>query len=151
MPKPSFSNKQAWIKDQKNYRETFHQNKDRNFKHNRHGSKREIKDWGTAVREYLQDEDVDMGATGAGSSGVINRRFNRHNKKGRGGGGGGGGGGGRVPGGVNGKRPLLEGPNSWYKVQVSKLWNKMKVLCCNSIILYNLKIPPAKTNNSYFL
>lgn len=48
----------------------------------------------------------------AGSSRVINKKFN---KKGKNGGGGGGG----I---TNGKRPLLEGAAGWYKVQVIKYY-----------------------------
>lgn len=114
MPKPSFSNsKHAWVKDvSKSSSETnFHYNRDRKrvtFKSNKYGPKKDLKDWGTACREYLLDEDVDMGIT-AGSSRLINKKFNRNNRKGKGYGG-------AV---LGGKRPLLEGPNNWYRVQVS--------------------------------
>lgn len=113
MPKPFFVYKQPWVKDtgRNSSESTFSYNKDKKrvtFKPNKHGPKKDGKDWNTACREYLLDEDVDMGIT-AGSSRAFPKRFNKGNKK--------------PKGGVNvvsGRRPLLEGPNSWYKVQVSK-------------------------------
>lgn len=111
MPKPSFPNKQSWVKDggSWNSQDDFHRHKDTKrvtFKSNKHNFKKNNKDWGASLKEYFTEEDVDMGLT-SGSSHGFKKRFDRNNRK-RGGG----------SGPSNGKRPLLEGPTGWYKVQV---------------------------------
>ncbi|KAJ8940254.1 hypothetical protein NQ314_010776 [Rhamnusium bicolor] len=107
MPKSYFGNKQTtWVKDdrERDYRVS---DRDRRvtFKPNRYGGNKEFnnRDWKNAIREHLQDEDVDMGVS-SGSGRYHNKKFNR-GKKGRRGS--------PVP---NTKWKLLESPTGWYKV-----------------------------------
>ncbi|KAJ8956646.1 hypothetical protein NQ318_014000 [Aromia moschata] len=109
MPKPHFGNKQTtWVKDD---RERDYRINDRirrvTFKQNRQGGKKEYhgKDWSQAIREHLQDEDVDMGISSA-SGRNYNKNYNK-GKKGRKGS--------PVP---NGRRKLLESPTNWYKISL---------------------------------
>lgn len=76
------------------------------FKSNKHGQNqnKDGKDWRTAFREYLLDEDIDMGINAGTSTRVVHKKFKNGQR------------GGKFQ--QNGRRPLLEGPSSWYKVQV---------------------------------
>lgn len=74
------------------------------FKQGRNNFKNKNKDLSSAVREYLIDEDIDMGlGTGSGK----NIRRSGGGKKGRHGGGD-----------PVYRRRLLEGPTGWYKICV---------------------------------
>uniref|UniRef100_V5I800 Uncharacterized protein n=1 Tax=Anoplophora glabripennis TaxID=217634 RepID=V5I800_ANOGL len=104
MPKPHFENKQTWIKHDRE------RDRDRRvtFKPNRFGGqKNHNRDWSNAIREHLQDEDVDMGVSSGSGRNFINKKYNK-GKKGRKGS--------PIP---NSRRKLLEGPTNWYKVSVS--------------------------------
>ncbi|KAF7271883.1 hypothetical protein GWI33_015302 [Rhynchophorus ferrugineus] len=100
MPKPNYNNKH-WIRDND---ERISDNRDRRvaFKQGRN-FKNKNRDLSSAVREYLVDEDIDMGL-GGGSGKNIRRSGG---KKGRHGGG--------EP--IH-KRKLLEGPTGWYKILI---------------------------------
>lgn len=78
------------------------------FKHSRFGNKKgHQKDWTNSLRCHLEDEDVDMGASG----------FSGHKKFFKKGGG--------RPGSPaprkGGKRKLLESPTNWFRVTVSPI------------------------------
>ncbi|KAG5895804.1 hypothetical protein JTB14_028508 [Gonioctena quinquepunctata] len=109
MPKQHYGNRQAaWIKDDRDVRVS---DRDRRvtFKSNRYGGKKDNnrgRDWGNALREHLQDEDVDMGFS-AGSSKT--NRFNNGGRRGRKGS--------PMPL-AKTKRKLLESPSHWYKVSL---------------------------------
>lgn len=112
MPKPNFSNKQVWVKDdrERDYRAGDYRAGDRDrrvhFKsYKQGGNKGYNRDFGNAVREHLQDEDVDMGGS-SGPGRNYNKKFTKA-KRGRKGS--------PAP---NGRRILLEGPTSWYKVSM---------------------------------
>lgn len=93
------------------------------FKSNKYAQYKDGKDWRTAFREYLQDEDIDMGINAGTSGRVAHKKINKKGPKG-------------ANFHQNGKRPLLEGPSSWYKVQVRTYL--LLVLSYNSFFFYSL-------------
>nr|XP_023014451.1 nuclear RNA export factor 1-like [Leptinotarsa decemlineata] len=106
MPRQHGNRQDTWVQKDDRYsradrdrRVTFKQN-------NRHGGKNKGRDWSGALREHLQDEDIDMGFS-AGSSKT--NRYNNGGRKGRKGS--------PMPTG-NVKRKLLEGPTNWYRVSL---------------------------------
>ncbi|CAH1116234.1 unnamed protein product [Phaedon cochleariae] len=111
MPKQHYNKQQTpWVaRDQRD--RDFRDFADRrvHFKSNRGGGRKDNKgrDWGNALREHLQDEDVDMGFSASGSG--RSNKFNNRGKRGRKGS--------PMPP-SNGKRKLMEGPTNWYKVSL---------------------------------
>ncbi|KAJ8916786.1 hypothetical protein NQ315_005791 [Exocentrus adspersus] len=107
MPKPHFENKQPWMRNDRE------RDRDRRvtFKpSSRFGGKKEYgnRDWSNAIREHLQDEDVDMGVSSGTGRNFNNKKFGK-GRKGRKGS--------PIP---NNRQPrkLLEGPTSWYKISI---------------------------------
>ncbi|VEN42801.1 unnamed protein product [Callosobruchus maculatus] len=118
MPKPNYGNRQStWVKDE--YRQ--HDNRDRRvtfkFNHRQGGRKDNVRDWTSAIREHLQDEDVDMGISSNSGRVINNKKFNKKKKGGRKGS--------PVP-----VRKLLEGPTGWYRVIIpyGDKWEKSFIL-----------------------
>ena len=81
------------------------------FKTNKH--KKDNRDWVSAGRSYLQDEDIDMGGSSGG--GRYSKKFYKRDKKR-----------GTPP--PNHKRRLMEGPMSWFRVTVSNKFAKSEVI-----------------------
>lgn len=85
------------------------------FKSHRNQYKKDNRDWASAARSHLHDEDIDMGGSSGGG-----RTFNKKHFKGKRGG--------RSDSPVPNykKRRLLEGPMSWFRITVSLKTNLLQ-------------------------
>ncbi|XP_060522572.1 nuclear RNA export factor 1 [Cylas formicarius] len=101
MPKPQYFQSKQWNREERDYRGG--DSRRVTFKPGRQGGNQYSRNhWGNALREHLEDEDIDMGI----SSGA-RHRFRSGKKKGRKG----------SPGPAQ-FRKLLEAPSGWYKVMI---------------------------------